>query len=42
MESIYLLMFLQIELNIRLTKLGSKFGDMDTEVKALQTADLGK
>ena len=34
--------FIQIELNIRLTELGNKFGDVDTDVKALQTAEQGK
>lgn len=38
--SINLLFFL--ELNIRLTELGNKFGDVDADLKTLQTADQGK
>lgn len=34
--------FLKTEVNIRLTELGQRFGDVDTDMKALQTVDQGK
>lgn len=34
-------MFGYTELNIKLTELGMKFGDMDTDVQALLIADQG-